>query len=114
MSAIKPVFSLPHEATMIFALGFPVPWFQMKFQPSVLLLPPVLKEFLRNRIGEAEGDKVRYLRLLAMRQVTPSVDDLAIRIESAERKSASWKLGRRNRLEACVTVALGCCMRLHA
>src|SRR3954466_448005 len=101
MSAIKPVFSLLHEATTIFALDFPVPWFRMKFQPSVLLLAPVLKELLRNRIGEAEGDKVRCLRLLAMRQVTP---DLAIRIESVERDSASWKLGRRNRLEACVTL----------
>src|SRR5258708_9226643 len=114
MSAHQPFVSLPQEATMVFALVFPLPWFQMKFQPSVFLLPPVLKEFLRNRIGEAECNKVRCLRLLAMRQVTPSVDDLAIRIESAERKSASWKLWRRNRLEACVTVALGCCMRLRA
>src|SRR6476469_1264962 len=67
MSAIKPVFSLLHEATMIFALGFPVPWFRMKFQPSVLLLAPVSKEFLRNRLGEAKSDKVRCLRLRALR-----------------------------------------------
>src|SRR6476659_7420047 len=114
MSAIKPVFSLLHEATMIFALGFPVPWFRMKFQPSVLLLAPVSKEFLRNRIGEAKSDKVRCLRLLAMRQVAPSLKELAIRIESAERDTASWKLAGRNRLEACVTVALCGCRRLRA
>src|SRR4030095_2768781 len=107
MSAIKPVFALLYETTMIFALGFPVPSFRMKFQPGILLLAPALKELLRNRIGEAEGDKVRCLRLLAMRQVAPSLNDLAIRIESAERDSASWKLAGRNRLEACVTVALG-------
>src|SRR6476646_1705084 len=106
MSAIEPVFSLLHEATMIFTLGFPVPRFRMKFQPSVLFLAPFLKEFLRNRIGKAEGNKVRCLRLLAMRQVTPSLNDLAMRIESEERDSASWKLAGRNRLEACITVAL--------
>src|SRR4029077_17542310 len=114
MSAIKPAFSLLHEATMIFAPGFPVPWFRMKFQPPVLLLMRILKEFLRNRIGEGEGEKVSCLRLLAMRQVAPSLNDLAIRIESAERDSASWKLARRNRLEACVTVALRGCRRLCA
>src|SRR6476620_9267961 len=114
MSAIKPVFALLHEATMMFALGFPVPWFRMKFQPGVLLLAPVFKEFLRNRIGETEGDKVCCLRLLAMRQVAPSLNDLAIRIESAERDSASWRLAGRNRLEACVTVALRGCRRLCA
>src|SRR4029453_7270242 len=112
MSAIKPVFSLLHEATMIFALGFPVPWFRMRFQPSVLFLAPVLKELFRNRIGEAEGDKVRCLRLLAMRQVALSLTDLAIGIESAERDSASRMLARRNRLEACVTFALRRCRRL--
>src|SRR4029077_2854263 len=106
VSAIKPVFALLHEEMMIFALGFPVPWFRMKFQPGVLLLAPALKKFLRNRIGEAEGDKVRCLWLLAVGQVAASLNDLAIRIESAERDGASRMLVRRNRLEACVTFVL--------
>ena len=55
MSAIKPVFALFYEATMIFALGFPVPWLRMKLQPRVLLFAPVLWELLRNRISEPEG-----------------------------------------------------------
>src|SRR5207249_7680882 len=114
MSAIKPVFALFYEATMIFALGFPVPWLRMKLQPRVLLFAPVLWELLRNRISEPEGHKVRRLRLLGMRQVTLSLNYFAIRIESAEGDGESWKLARRNRLEACVTVARRGCRRLRA
>ena len=103
MASIEPILAFLYEPAMMFALGFPIPRLRMKFEPGLLLLVPLLKKGLRNGVSEAERDKVRRLRLFAMRQIAPPLNNLATRIESVERNSASKVLARRNRLEACVT-----------
>lgn len=69
------------ELAVVAGFGEVVPRRRIGGEEGVAGAKPVVEEFTRQRIGEAEGDEDRHLALLPMRQLVGRLFDVPSRIE---------------------------------
>jgi hypothetical protein len=69
------------ELAVVAGFGDVVPRRRIRGEEGLTGAKPVVEEFTRQRIGEAEGDEDRHIALLPMRQLVGRLFDVSARIE---------------------------------
>ena len=74
MALIEPLLARILKSLLILVLCRGIPGFWMKFPPRFQFFFPLPKQFLRNSVGQTEGDEIRYIPLLPMREAASGLD----------------------------------------
>ena len=86
------------ELTVIAGFGDVVPRRRIRGEEGIAGAKPVIEEFTRQRIGEAEGDEDRHLALLPVRELVMGLFDIFVWIEELQAFEGSAGMPAGNRI----------------
>ena len=84
MALIEPLLTRILKSRLILVLRRSVPGFRMEFSPSFQFFFPLPKQFLRNSVGQTEGDEIRCILLFPVRETASGLDNWRVWVDATK------------------------------
>jgi hypothetical protein len=84
MALIEPLLTRILKSRLILVLRRSVPGFRMEFSPSFQFFFPLPKQFLRNRVGQTEGNEICCILLFPMRETASGLSNWCVWVDATK------------------------------